>query len=483
MSSKKAFFFSLILFFLTFSVYSQKNSKNFKGTQITIKINFTKDSLIYLVGYYGERKVLIDSAFKEKKISDTFVFNLDSVLPSGIYLISNQRRMQLLEFVIDKSHIFTIETDTLDIINTVKVTGSPETVIFHEYVRGLTKLQYDIKNVRDSLNIAQKTKNIDGYNNLISKYKLLVSNITNYSKNYIEKYPNELFAKALKMNNEIVMPPLPLLPNGSGDSTWGWYYYKAHYWDNVDLTDERMLRTPIFFPKFKTFINELIIQHPDSLMIELDNFIEKTRPSKGMFKYMVSWLTNHYQTSNIVGFDAVFVHLVEKYFLTNQVDWITENDMRIITKRAGQLKPILIGEIIPEIIMPDTSGKFISNHKIDKKYTIMWFWDPDCTHCVEETPKLIKYYNKYKDTLNLEVFAVSLDKDFNRWKKYLRDNNISWLNVGGDKANIDYVTVFDVLTTPVIFVFDEKKRIILKNIPVENIFDILLRENSIPFEK
>jgi hypothetical protein len=47
--------------------------------------------------------------------------------------------------------------------------------------------------------------------------------------------------------------------------------------------------------------------------------------------------------------------------------------------------------------------------------------------------------------------------------------------VGGEKANIDYTMVFDLVATPVVFVFDERKRIIAKNIPVENIKEILLR--------
>jgi hypothetical protein len=67
----------------------------------------------------------------------------------------------------------------------------------------------------------------------------------------------------------------------------------------------------------------------------------------------------------------------------------------------------------------------------------------------------------------------------NLWKKYIRENNLTWINVGGEKANIDYAMVFDLVATPVAYIIDEQKRIIAKNIPVESINSIILRYEEI----
>lgn len=465
---------SLLLLFIAVSLLSLKAQKNKnttpRGYKIDIQFRSTpKDTLFYLISYYGDRRVKVDSAFTSPLQRNKVLFKADTTLLSGVYLVVNQRRMQLFEFVIDKSQQFSVELDTMNTIQTIVVKNSPETALFYEYLKGLTQKQDSVREMEKVLDYAQKTNNPDLFNSKYAEYLNAITKIELYTKTFVEKNPKEIIAKALKMNIEITMPPLPILPDGTKDSTWGWQYYKAHYWDNVDLTDVRMVRTPIFGSKIKTFFDEVVFQHPDSMSVEIDALLDKTRASKEMFRYMLTWLTDKYQQSMVVSHEAVFVHLVERYFLNGEAPWMTENMMRLYTKRAAQLKSVLIGAKIPELIMPDTSGTLLSNYNTGTQFTIMWFWDPDCVHCVEETPKLLQFYHQYKDSLNVTVFAVSLDKDMDRWKSYLVQNKLDWINVGGEKANIDYTMVFDIMATPVIYVFDSNRRIIAKNIPVENL--------------
>jgi len=465
--------------FILFISFSQEN-KNLRD--ITIKINSKSDTMLYLISYYGDRKIVLDSAYKDKKKPNYFQFKNIEALP-GIYLLANQNRFQLLEFVIDKSNKIFIESDTFDIINRIKVKNSPESEIFFNYVKGISKLQKELKMFADSLTFYKNNKKTTEYQQNLTHYQEKSIELRAFTDNYITLHPNELFTKSLKMNREIFMPNLPRLEDGRLDSAWGWYYYKAHFWDNVDFTDERMLRTPIFFKKFKTYIEDIIYQHPDSLKIDIDHFVESKLIENEFYKFIISWLTNHYEKSNVVGFDAVFVHLAEKYFINKKAYWISENDLRILSKRSAQVKKILIGEPIPELIMPDTAAKFISNLSLKNRYVIMWFWDTDCSHCALETPILLKYYNKYKTKLDLEVYAVSMETNLENLKQYIKTNNLSWINVGGKVANIDISEVFDITSTPSVFVFDEKRKIILKNIPIEYVFENLLRINSITFER
>ena len=469
---------SIFLIALVFSGSAQKKtSPNVpKGYQIEVKLKGTpQDTLFYLVSYYGDRRIKIDSAITTSSRRNYFVFSADTLLPSGVYLVVNQRRMQLFELIIDKSQRFSVEADTVNTIKTIIVRNSPETQLFFDYLKGLTIRQDSVREIEKVLDYAQETKNQELFNKQYTDYVQKINRVNEYTTSFIKNHPKEFFAKILKMNRDIEMPPLPTLADGSKDSTWGWHYYKNHYWDNIDLTDARMVRTPVFGNKITVFFDELIHQHPDSISVEIDTFLLKTRSSKEMFRYMLTWLTDRYQKSTVVGHDAVFVRLVEEYYMNGDASWMSENMLRIYTQRAAQLKSILIGAKIPELIMPDTTGTLLSNYLTGTKFTIMWFWDPDCTHCAVETPKLLDFYHKYKDSLSVSVYAVSLDKDLDRWKKYIRDNNLDWINVGGEKANIDYAMVFDIMATPAIYVFDDKMRIIAKNIPVENILEVIRR--------
>jgi hypothetical protein len=58
-----------------------------------------------------------------------------------------------------------------------------------------------------------------------------------------------------------------------------------------------------------------------------------------------------------------------------------------------------------------------------------------------------------------------------RWKKYIVDSKLTWINVGGNTANIDFRKVFDIYSTPVMYVLDENKNIIAKRLSPEDLPD------------
>src|SRR6185503_14659381 len=99
------------------------------------------------------------------------------------------------------------------------------------------------------------------------------------------------------MKDPEVPKETPLLPDGSKDSTFAFRYYKSHYLDHVDFTDHRLVRTPVFHPKLKKYMQDLTLQIPDSVIKEADYVIELARPDSEMFKYVLWWLTYTYETS------------------------------------------------------------------------------------------------------------------------------------------------------------------------------------------
>ena len=74
--------------------------------------------------------------------------------------------------------------------------------------------------------------------------------------------------------------------------------------------------------------------------------------------------------------------------------------------------------------MPDTSLKMHSLYGVKSKYTILIFWDPTCSHCKIEVPKLCQYYDSLKSKGLVEVFAVGIESDIELWKKFIKDNFI-----------------------------------------------------------
>jgi len=470
---KRVILSSVILLIISAPLFGQKTKKQpaSQGYEISVTIKGISDSLIYLANYYGGNQYLKDSAYVLKKKPYTFVFKGKEALPGGIYILATQKKAKLLEMVVDKNQKFAIESDTIDLINNLTFKNSPENDQFYSYIRPTAKFQGDMTKLQKQLKEAKAAKNEEGIKTIEAQIKEKNKENEDFTKDFTTKNPEALISKILKVNEQIDIPELPIKENGNPDSTWGWTYYKNHYWDHVDLLDDRLLRTPVFTSKLSTFFNAVLIQDNDSIIKEADLLIERVRPNKEMFKYIVWWTTNHYETSKIMGQDAIFVYLAEKYYGGNQCWWADQNTVDKLIKRANELKLTLIGAKAPELVMPDTNNVFLSSYAPRTKYTIMWFWDPDCGHCKVETPKLRDFYVAQKDSLGLEVYAISTDQDMARWKKYIVDNKLTWINVGGNTANLDFRKVFDIYSTPVMYILDENKNIIAKRLSPEDLPD------------
>ena len=174
-----------------------------------------------------------------------------------------------------------------------------------------------------------------------------------------------------------------------------------------------------------------------------------------------------------MGHDAIFVHMVKKYYEKGLCTWIDEEVLKAMIERANHLDVILIGRKAPYLYMPDTSGAYRSNYDFNKKYTIMWFWDLNCGHCKTATPILKEFYDRAKDSLDFEVYAVCLGKDSVKWKQAIIEKELNWINVGNNTANIDFVKVYGVSSTPVVFILDREKKIIAKKIEAKEIESVI----------
>ncbi len=478
--------FTLLLINLSFPLFSQKTPAKFAGFNLKFKINGLKDTVAYLAGYYGPKQYFKDTAKVDSQ--GNLAFKGKDSLPGGIYSVVMPDKGTYFEFIVNEQS-FSMETDTGNFVRAMKVKGSVENEIFYKRLNYLEQKQKEINPHKAILDDSLKTE--DEKKIAREKLSAIEKEIKEYTLNVVKENPNTFLAKVFKAMEEPETPDAPLLENGQKDSLFPFKYYKEHFFDNVDFQDDRLLRSPVFHNKMEKYLNKLTLQHPDSISAAADFMAAKARGTKEMFKYIVHYVTSTYEKSNIMGMDAVFVHMAQNYYMKGEAFWIDTAQLAKITERANKLAPILIGKKVINVTLQDTGmTKWYSLYDVKAKYTLLIFWDPNCGHCKKVIPKIKELYDKYTDRSFFEVFGVGTEFEDKDWSKFIKEHNLNWINVSDNPEinknyakyiqftnieSLNFRQTFDIYATPVIFLLNDKKEIIAKKIDSEQIEDLLER--------
>ncbi len=452
---------------------------NTEGYNIKISAKGLKEGdKCLLANYYGDKQYIKDSAKVNAK--GEVIFQGKEKLPQGVYLFVPPNKNKYFDFMMDSEQNFSLETDTLDFIKNMKVKGSEENKFFYDYQNFMMAKQKQVEPMQAKLNSFKKGD--DSIKIMRDKLELIDTEVKNYKLDLIKNHPTSFVAKLFKAMEEIQdkdIPEPPVLSNGRKDSTFAYHYFKTHFFDNFDFSDDRLLRTPIFSTKIKRYMEKLTPQTPDSINIACDYLVNKSRANKEVFKYIVYWLTFTYEDSKIMGMDAVFVHMVKGYL--KESDWVDSTHNYKMKERIMTLEPLLLGKKAPGINMLDTLGKNVSLYDIKSKYTVVLFWDHGCSHCKKEVPKLVEAYNTKLKAKGVTVYAVETEDKPEDWKKFIRENKMNWYNVHQPDEYSRAVTkkIYDIYSTPVIYLLDENKIIKAKRIDSEQLdgfIDMLEKE-------
>jgi thiol-disulfide isomerase/thioredoxin len=438
------------------------------GYDIKLTIKGVKNQSCQLAYYFGDKQYVKDSAMTDANGKLTFKGEDD--LPGGIYLAVTPSR-KYFEILVDKEQKFSMETDTADFITNMKVSGSEDNKLFYSYLKWISAKGKRMEELRKEF---EEAKGDEKRLAEIKETQIAVDKeVKEYKTDFIKQHPDLLLSKIFNASWEPEIPEIPTLGNGRKDSTFAYRYYKSHYFDNLDLKDDRLIRTPVFAGKIKQYIEKLTPQIPDSINAAASYVIGMTDESSEIFKYLVYYITNTYEKSDIMGMDAVFVYMAKNYYLNGKAYWVEEPQKEKIQERVNALEPCLIGKKATNITLLKPDFHPISLYNLNSKYTILYFWDPSCGHCKKVTPKLKEFYNTAAKDLGVEVLAVYIEADTTEWFNYIKENELGWINAADLLGKSNFRKYYDIYSTPVIYLMDKEKKIIAKRLEVDKLEDFI----------
>lgn len=469
------------------------------GYEITVDLKNSPDSIAYLTYYQFDKTMVKDTCTSVK--NGKIVFTGKTKLDKGIYSVVSQKKAIYFDFFVDdNTQKLQMKSEASpNLAKELTALNSPLEDKFFRYVEFINEQNKGFMAYRESNKMLTKNDTLA----LTKKQKEVESTIQAYEEKFLAEHKGTFIGDVLNLKVEKLLKEVPKAANGKPDNVKEFQYYKNHYWDNVDFTDDGTMRNPFFNPRIKKYFDLVVPRHPDSVSVEIDKIMNKTKPGSLLYKLLLAHFTYTYETTKMMGFDKVFVHMSDTYFKTGRADGIYDDKeiVQKIVRRADKLKPLLVGKQAIDLAMikaedypkmkamgfedaknseemtkvfykneAEINKRFVKLSDVKADYTIVIFWDVDCSHCQKEIPILLEQYNELiKEKKDVKVYSVYMQHEGEKYLQYIADHKLPWINVYDGAHYNNAIEKYDVYSTPVIYILDKNKTIKAKRIDANQV--------------
>lgn len=155
-----------------------------------------------------------------------------------------------------------------------------------------------------------------------------------------------------------------------------------------------------------------------------------------------------------------YVRIADKF----KTKWPDFPQTKTIVDYVEKLKATAIGQVAPEIELPDPNGNLVKLSSLRGKYVLIDFWAKWCGPCRQENPNVVRVYNQYKDK-GFTVFGVSLDRKKEDWIQAIQQDGLTWTHVSDLKYwQSEAAKTYNISSIPFSLLLDPNGVIIDKNL-------------------
>lgn len=439
------------------------------GYKIQLNVKNMKNEPAYLAYHMNGKTYSRDTLKLDAKGNG--VFSGQKKLDEGIYIIYfNAEKYFDLLVGADQNIKVSVDTTKMD---EATVTGAAESAEF----QGLRTFLIGMNTERIELQKKYKDKKIDS-TAFYDTFDKMTDKVMKYQNDLIERNKNNFLGAYVQGTIPVETPEFKELPDSIRNSA-RYQYFKHHYFDNVNLSDPRFLRTPFFPSMVDGYISKHILQDPDTLAATAIELIEKSKGDTLTFQVMTSKMINYGISSKMMGMDKLWLKLADKYYFSGQAKWADSAWVESLRKEAKKIRYNLVGDNGYMLTMRDSTSRIVKLNDVKAECVLVYFFEPSCGHCKKTTPILHdSVYVKWKDK-GFEVFACYTQTDRNEWMEFVNKNHMQdWINVWDPYRESYFWEFYDTSATPGVYLLDKDRKIIAKKIDM-NTLDMILNEELV----
>ncbi len=443
-------------------------------TDLTVQIKDLKTPFVVFGYFQGGKAYRLDSVQVDTS-NGRFHFQKTGLQP-GVYFCSSDKD-KLFEFMLPYSSDTLFIGGTMARLDSLWSTNSPENEAFFRFEQQRKSLEGKFEAKKSMRNmIAQATKNdAEALSPIDAELDRLLASTDSLALDYVARNPAHLFAKMLRSVRPPDPPLLlrPLLRDGAPNPAYS-QWQRQHYWDNTDFKNESLLNNLFWQVSFDNYFGRFVKPQPDSMIAAIDELLAKTPKNGAFYRFIVLRITQFFEQNEAPGADRIFVHMVDHYQKKQETPWLDKATLDRLGYKADTHRPNLTGSLAVNFTLPDETGKPIELYEIQAPFTLLIFYSPLCSHCMDIMPNIYQTYLDY-ESKGLAAIALNTDQQKAYWKKFVGQQNWRWFDLDDATKMEQLEQQYAAFNLPVFYLLDKDKKILVKKLKPNELGAILGR--------
>jgi len=339
--------------------------------RIEISNSAIANTSVFLAGYYGDQVSVIDSAMTDA--AGKAVFERDDDLCSGMYTLIAPGKLQY-DLLLDVGQQLRIEWLAT---SNARIEGDEPTAAWAAY-----QTWADVRPDREEL--IERRRQI------------------------IDQYPNTFLAAYLAA----LQPVEPPDAESTGDMSQlmrRYLYSRRHYFDNMPLSDVRLLRTPVYHETIHYYMTKFVTQQTDTLIHIAYRMLEQASGNYETFFYVSDYLIDFSLRNKIQDINRLH------NFLNRNRDMLGTKGIAMLPPRSNinyfkVSDEKLLQNCLDNLSLTGADGQTFNPQTFGSKYRAYYFWKTDCPRCIAGVARWLSVLNRYENR-SLSGFAVNVKFD------------------------------------------------------------------------
>lgn len=267
------------------------------------------------------------------------------------------------------------------------------------------------------------------------------------------------------------MPELPAMLMGENDIR---EYLVIHFWERFDFSDSLQLEDKQSvlqgLANFVTLAREVPENREGVVRAGIETLCKGITAHSGVTDSLKYYVEEYLYNPNSPYYNEKLYGI----YLENMIAGLGKNNPQVSSYqfKLELIRKNRIGEKAENFVfyLPDGTRKSLYDTPVRGDRLILVFYDPECHSCHDILMGMFADATLQEAVAcgKMTVLAVYTEGDRDVWRKYLNGMPQNWI-IGEDRMVIKDKALYDLKAMPTLYLLDEEKTVLLKDVPYERI--------------